>query len=80
VKTVERYIDLLEKTFILYTLPARNTNPRNEIKKSRKVYFWDLGIRNALIGNFNPIEIRTDTGAMRENFFIIERAKYLSNS
>ena len=77
--TVEKYIDLLQKTFVIFTLPAFSKNVRTEIRKSRKVYFYDNGIRNALIGNFNPPHSRTDAGALWENFVISERLKYLSN-
>ncbi|HMH23357.1 MAG TPA: ATP-binding protein [Puia sp.] len=76
--TVEKYIDLLEKTFVLFRLPALNRNVRNEIKKGKKVYFYDCGIRNAIINNFSPIQTRTDIGALWENFFIAERFKYLN--
>lgn len=75
--TVEKYIDLLEKAFVLFRLPALNRNVRNEIKKGKKVYFFDCGIRNAIINNFNPLHTRTDTGALWENFFIAERLKHL---
>jgi len=75
--TVEKYIDLLEKAFVLFRLPALNRNVRNEIKKGKKVYFFDCGIRNAIINNFNALHTRTDTGALWENFFIAERLKYL---
>ena len=76
-KTVDKYIDLLEKTFVVFRLPALNRNVRNEIKKGKKVYFYDCGIRNAIINNFKPINARTDVGAMWENFLISERVKYL---
>ncbi len=75
--TVEKYIDLLEKAFVVFRLPALNRNVRNEIKKGKKVYFFDCGIRNAIIGDFNRIGSRTDTGALWENFVIAERMKYL---
>jgi predicted AAA+ superfamily ATPase len=75
--TVEKYIDLLEKAFVVFRLPALNRNVRNEIKKGKKVYFYDCGIRNAIINNFNPVNSRTDTGALWENFFISERLKFL---
>ena len=78
-KTVEKYIDLLEKTFVIFTLPAFSRNVRNEIRKSRKIFFYDNGIRNALIGNFNTIHNRTDIGALWENFIISERIKFLNN-
>lgn len=77
-KTVERYIDLLEKSYVLYTLPALSRNMRNELKKTRKIYFYDNGIRNAIIRNYGPIELRNDTGALWENFFITERIKFNS--
>jgi uncharacterized protein len=73
--TVERYIDLLEQTFVLYRLPSLSRNARNEIKKGRKVYFYDNGIRNAIIKNFNPLALRQDIGALWENFLITERMK-----
>jgi uncharacterized protein len=76
-KTVEKYIDLLEKSFVIFQLPAFSRNVRNEIKKGKKVYFYDCGIRNAIINNFNSISNRTDTGALWENFIIVERIKFL---
>ena len=75
--TVERYIDLLEKSFIIFRLRAFSRNKRKEISKSVKIYFYDLGIRNSLIQNYNPPELRADIGALWENFCIIERKKYL---
>lgn len=75
--TVERYIDLLEKAFVVFRLPAYSRNVRNEIKKGKKIYFYDNGIRNAIISTFNPISQRTDTGALWENFLISERVKQL---
>lgn len=77
-KTVERYIDLLEKTFIIFPLWAYSSNLRKEIRKKSKYYFWDLGIRNAIISQFNELSLRQDTGALWENFCIIERKKMLS--
>ena len=77
--TVEKYIDLLEKAFVLFRLPALNKNVRNEIKKGKKIYFYDCGIRNAIINNFNSIDNRTDVGALWENFVIAERMKFLRN-
>lgn len=74
-KTVERYIDILEKSFILFRLDSFSRNHRNELKSSRKIFFWDLGIRNAIIGNLSQIENRTDVGEMWENFAIVERMK-----
>lgn len=73
--TVEKYIDLLEKAYILFRLPALNRNVRNEISKGKKIYFWDNGIRNAVIGNFQPVRGRSDVGALWENFVISERMK-----
>jgi len=74
-KTIERYIDILEKSYIIFRLPCFSRNLRNELKSSRKIYFWDLGIRNTLIGNWSPVENRQDVGAMWENFVIAERMK-----
>jgi len=73
--TVMNYISLLEKAFIIFRLDPFSRNLRNEISTSRKIYFWDNGIRNSLIANFNPIELRTDTGALWENFLMGERFK-----
>jgi len=74
-KTVERYIDILEKSFVIFRLGSYSRNLRNELKSSRKIYFWDLGIRNAVIGNLSQVESRTDVGALWENFCIAERMK-----
>lgn len=76
-KTVEKYIDILEKCFIVFRLPSYAKNLRNELKFSRKIYFYDLGIRNAVLGNFTPLELRTkeEVGHMWENFMISERMK-----
>ncbi len=79
-QTVEKYIDLLEKAFVLFRLPALNRNVRNEIKKGKKIYFYDNGIRNAIIGNFTSLASRTDTGALWENYLISERFKLLNNN
>ena len=76
-KTVEKYILLLEKTFIIFRLSSFARNLRNELKFSRKIYFYDNGIRNALISNFNQIEMRDDKGALWENFLVSERMKKL---
>ena len=78
VKTVESYIDVLEKCYIIFRLPSLSRNLRNELKNNRKIYFYDNGIRNALISNFLPIELRTDSGALWENFAISERIKFTS--
>lgn len=76
-ETVEKYVILLEKAFILFRLPAFSRNMRNELKKNRKIYFLDTGIRNAIIKNFAPLSLRNDTGALWENYLIIERFKML---
>ena len=77
--TVEKYIDLLTKAFIVFELPAFARNVRNEISRSRKIYFHDNGIRNAVLGNFQPIENRTDIGALWENYLVSERRKRWGN-
>jgi uncharacterized protein len=74
--TVEKYIDLLEKAFVIFKLPAFSRNVRNELKKSKKIYFYDNGIRNAIIGNFQSVTIRNDIGALWENYLIAERMKF----
>lgn len=74
--TVTRYIDLLEKTMVVYRLPSFSRNLRNELKKSRKIYFYDNGVRNAIIANFQPLDLRKDAGALWENFIISERYKF----
>lgn len=74
--TVERYLDLLSKVFVIYRLPGFSRNLRTEVTKMSRWYFMDNGIRNALIGNFNPLEIRNDTGELWENYVLIERLKY----
>jgi uncharacterized protein len=74
--TVSRYIDLLEKTMVVFRLPSFSRNLRNELKKSRKIYFYDNGVRNALIANFQALELRKDAGALWENFIVNERLKY----
>lgn len=76
-QTVEKYIQLLEQTFIIFRLPAFSRNHRKELKRGRKIYFYDNGIRNAVLANFNLPELRTDIGALWENFIISERMKYL---
>lgn len=73
--TVQKYIDILEQAFIIFKLNALSRNKRKEISKSVKVYFYDLGIRNSLIQNYNPLNIRNDVGALWENFCIVERFK-----
>ncbi|MCE7864005.1 MAG: ATP-binding protein [Bacteroidetes bacterium CHB5] len=74
-KTAERYIQLLEKCFIIFQVSAFSRNLRNEIKKGKKIYFYDNGIRNAVIKNFNPLSLRQDVGALWENFMMSERMK-----
>lgn len=73
--TAEKYLDLLEKAFVIFKLPAFSRNLRNEIKKGKKYYFYDTGIRNVLISNFSIPEMRQDKGALWENFLIAERMK-----
>jgi len=73
--TVDRYLDLLEQTFVIFRLPSFSTNPRKEIAKSQKVFFWDTGIRNALLNVFSTDEFRPDIGALWENWAIAEAAK-----
>jgi len=74
-ETVENYIDVLEKSFVVFRLKSYSTNERKEVSKMKKILFWDNGIRNALIGDFRPLEQRTDAGLLWENFIISERMK-----
>lgn len=74
-KTIDKYIDLLEKCFVVFRLGGLNRNLRNELKKSKKIYFYDTGVRNAVIQQFAPVALRGDMGALWENFFIVERMK-----
>ena len=74
-KTVEKYVDLLEKCFIIFKLSGFSRNLRTELKRAKKFYFYDNGIRNAILQNFAPLALRQDTGALWENFFISERIK-----
>jgi len=76
--TVQKYVGMLERAFVVFRLRSYSKNARNEIKKGRKIYFYDNGIRNAIIGNFNQLSQRTDSGALWENFVVSERMKYLS--
>ena len=78
VRTVQRYLNILEKMFIIFSLPGFSRNMRNEYTKTPRYYFWDNGIRNALIANLNPINIRNDSGQLWENYCISERQKFLS--
>lgn len=79
IKTVEKYIHILEKAFVIKLIAPYSTGGKREITKKHKIYFMDLGIRNALINNFNNLDLRTDKGQLWENFLIIERLKYLNN-
>ena len=76
--TVERYLDLLEKAYVIFRLTSFSRNVRTEIKRSKKIYFYDNGIRNAVINNFTPLEHRSDKGALWENFLVSERIKHLA--
>ncbi len=73
--TVIKYIDILEKGYVIFRLKSYSRNVRNEIKKGRKIYFYDNGIRNTIIGNFQDLKLRTDKGALWENFLVSERIK-----
>ena len=73
--TIDRYIDLLEKVFVIYRRSGFSRNLRKEVTKNHRFYFYDNGIRNALIGNFNPLEIRNDVGELWENYVVTERLK-----
>jgi predicted AAA+ superfamily ATPase len=73
--TIQKYIDILEKGYIVFRLNSFSRNLRNEIKRNRKIYFYDNGIRNMILGNFNQLKLRTDIGALWENFLISERLK-----
>jgi predicted AAA+ superfamily ATPase len=77
-ETVESYIDLLEKSFVVFRLSAMSNNPRKEVSKMSKIFFWDNGIRNAVIENFNDISNRNDIGILWENFVVSERKKWLA--
>lgn len=74
-KTVERYIDILEKAYVVFKLPSFKRNLKTEIKEGKKIYFWDNGVRNAVIGQFQDIKNRNDIGALWENFLVSERMK-----
>lgn len=78
-KTIENYLDVLEKMFVIVNLRGFSRNLRKEIYKTSKYYFTDLGVRNALIRNFNPLNLRSDAGALFENFFILEKIKHSQN-
>ena len=78
-ETTEKYINLLEKAFIVFRFPSFSRNLRNELKKSYKIYFYDNGLRNAVINQFNSANLRNDIGQLWENWFVSERMKYLNN-
>jgi len=78
--TVANYIQILEKAFIIFRLKPYSKNLRNELKKLRKIYFYDTGIRNVLINNLNPLDLRQDVGSLWENFMISERIKFNNNN
>lgn len=77
-KTVSNYIDLLCQAYVVFKLPSFSKNLRNEIKTNQKIYFYDTGVRNMIIGDLNPLEVRQDKGNLWENFLIAERLKYNS--
>lgn len=74
-ETVDNYIDLLEKSFVVFRLKAYASNERKEVSKMKKIYFWDNGIRNAIIGDFRPLALRQDVGALWENLMVSDRVK-----
>lgn len=74
--TVQRYIDLLEKSYVVFHLRSFSRNVRSELKKSRKIYFYDNGVRNALLGDYKPLDLRNDIGGLWENYLISERMKH----
>ncbi|MCX6269696.1 MAG: ATP-binding protein [Bacteroidetes bacterium] len=80
VPTVQRYLELLEKSYIIFRLRSFSRNSRKEIAHGQKIYFYDLGIRNALIRNFNPLKLRDDVGRLWENFCVVERLKFNLNN
>ncbi|MEZ5070740.1 MAG: ATP-binding protein [Bacteroidales bacterium] len=80
VKTIQKYLGILEKMFVVFSLPGFSKNMRNEYTKTPRYYFWDNGIRNSIISNFNALEARNDAGVLWENFCIAERMKYLASN
>ena len=74
-ESVERYVDLLTKCYVIFSVPSFARNARNELKKSRKIYFRDCGVRNGVLGNFLPLDCRDDVGHLWENYLICERLK-----
>ena len=79
VHTIKRYIEILEQAFVIFRLPSFSRNLRKELGKRNKIYFFDTGIRNAIINNFTPLDMRNDVGALWENFCIVERIKHNQN-
>lgn len=77
-QTVEKYINLLEKAFVIFRIGALSRNLRKELKRGRKIYFYDNGIRNALIAQFGPVDLRPDRGALWENYLMAERRKFIA--
>lgn len=75
VHTIKRYVQLLEKVFVIFRINSFSRNLRKEIAKNQKIYFYDLGVRNALIQNFNTLDVRGDKGGLWENFCVVERMK-----
>jgi len=73
--TVDRYLDLLEKAFVVFKLSGFSRNLRKEVSKNSRFFFYDIGVRNALVNNFNPLSLRNDIGMLWENYLIIERFK-----
>jgi hypothetical protein len=76
-ETIERYVDILEKCYVLFRLPSFSRNVRNEIKRGKKIYFYDTGVRNAILGHFSLLQSRSDVGALWENYLVAERMKHL---
>ncbi|MCI0521669.1 MAG: DUF4143 domain-containing protein, partial [Chloroflexi bacterium] len=79
-QTVEKYLDLLEKTFVIFKLGGFSRNLRKEVSKTSRYYFYDNGVRNSLIQNFNPLSLRNDLGQLWENFLMVERRKANSHA
>lgn len=77
-RTIEKYLDVLEKGFVIVSLSTLKRNLRNEVRGKRKYYFYDMGVRNAIISQFSDLSLRNDTGALWENFLFIERLKKCS--
>ena len=76
--TIASYIDLLEQSFVVFRLGGFSRNLRKEVSKRDKIYFWDVGVRNTVIGNLNPLAERNDVGQLWENLMISERRKWLA--